>query len=117
MTVKHTKRGLRPYTSNVAVLWSIGLTYIETELQSKSLMFFSQILMLVPDHGNIRVPRLQFIQAVFDVIKWKQGHVNHVVELARQTERSIGYLPVCFLHKSECNNVIKEKCSQHHRRH
>ncbi len=49
LIVNHIQ-GLKPQTSNIAVLTSVGLTSIETEIQSGQLMFFSRIVMLDPDN-------------------------------------------------------------------
>ncbi len=39
LIAKHIQ-GLKPQTTNIAVLRSVGLTSIETEIQSGQLMFF-----------------------------------------------------------------------------
>ncbi len=112
LIAKHV-RGLKPQTSNIAVLRSVGLTSIKTEIQSGQLMFFSWILMLDPDNIYKRVAMVHFIQAVYGNIEEKQGPVNQVIEIARKKGILNSFIDVimngCFLYKSQWKNMVKEK--------
>ncbi len=115
LIAKHIQ-GLKPQTSNIAVLMSVGLTSIETEIQSGQLMFFSRILMLDPSNIYIyiykRVARIRFIQAVYGNIEGEQGPVNQVVEIARKKGILNSFIDVlmngCSLYESQWKNLVKE---------